>query len=87
MNVVMLLFPHLTQLDLTGPYEVFGRFPELALHLTWKTLEPVDDARGLRLTPTTTFADCPQADILFVPGGPGQLQLMQDEETLNFLRQ
>jgi len=87
MNVVMLLFPHLTQLDLTGPYEVFGRFPELSLHLTWKTLESVDDARGLRLTPTTTFADCPQADILFVPGGPGQLQLMQDEETLNFLRQ
>jgi len=41
----------------------------------------------LRLLPTTTFANAPQADILFVPGGPGQMALMDDAETLGFLRQ
>lgn len=86
MNVVMLLYPRLTQLDLTGPFEVLARCPELVVHLAWKTAEPVVDGAGLRLLPSVTFADCPQADILFVPGGPGQVDLMEDEETLQFLQ-
>jgi cyclohexyl-isocyanide hydratase len=86
MHVAMLLYPRLTQLDLTGPFEVFARFRELELHLVWKTADPVKDGNGLTILPSTTFADCPQADILFVPGGPGQAALMEDEETLAFLR-
>jgi cyclohexyl-isocyanide hydratase len=86
MDVVMLLYPRLTQLDLTGPFEVFGRYPELKLHLAWKSLDPIADGAGLRLLPTVTFADAPQADILFVPGGPGQIDLMMDDEVLGFLR-
>lgn len=86
MNIVMLLYPRLTQLDLTGPFEVFARFPELKTHLAWKTREPVADGSGLHLVPTATLATAPQADILFVPGGPGQIDLMADGEVLDFLR-
>lgn len=86
MHVVMLAFPKMTQLDLTGPFEVFTRFRELKVDLVWKTLDPVTDGSGLRLLPSRSFADCPQADILFVPGGPGQMALMEDVETLDFLR-
>lgn len=86
MQVVMLAFPRMTQLDLTGPFEVFTRFKELKVDLVWKNLDPVVDGSGLRLLPSRTFADCPQADILFVPGGPGQMALMEDRETLDFLR-
>ncbi|QCI62871.1 DJ-1/PfpI family protein [Phreatobacter stygius] len=86
MHVVMLAFPRMTQLDLTGPFEVFTRFKELQVDLVWKTAGPVTDASGLRLVPSKTFADCPPADILFVPGGPGQMALMEDQETLDFLR-
>jgi len=86
MNVVMLMYPGMTQLDLTGPFEVFSRFKELQLHLAWKSLDPVTDISGLRLLPTTTLEACPQADILFVPGGPGQIALMDDTEVLGFLR-
>ena len=43
MQVVMLLYPRLTQLDLTGPYEVLARFEELTLHLVWKNLDAVTD--------------------------------------------
>jgi len=85
-RVVMLAYPRLTQLDLTGPYEVFSRVPELALSLAWKTLDPITDANGFRILPTTTLADAPAADVLFVPGGPGQLELMDDDEVLGFLR-
>jgi len=86
MNVVMLLYPGLTQLDLTGPFEVLGRVAELSVHLAWKTGEPVADANGLKLLPTTSFDACPPADILFVPGGPGQMQMMEDEQVIAFLR-
>ncbi|WP_262267350.1 DJ-1/PfpI family protein [Microvirga yunnanensis] len=86
MHVVMLAYPCMTQLDLTGPFEVFARFEELSLHLAWKSSDPVVDGSGLGLIPTTTFADCPQADILFGPGGPGQINLMADREVLTFLQ-
>jgi cyclohexyl-isocyanide hydratase len=86
MHVVMLLYPRFQQLDLTGPFEVFARFEELNLHLVWKTLDPVIDVNGLRILPTDTLAGSPQADIVFVPGGPGQISLMEDKEVLSFLR-
>src|ERR1700738_4973089 len=84
MQVVLLLYPRLTQIDLAGPYDVLARFEELTLHLVWKNLDLVTDSGGLRLLPARAFADCPQADILFVPGGPGQISLMEDKEVLSF---
>ncbi|HEV7259875.1 MAG TPA: DJ-1/PfpI family protein [Bosea sp. (in: a-proteobacteria)] len=86
MHVVMLLYPNLTQLDLTGPYEVLARYKELSLHLVWKDVEPVRDGSGLRILPSCSFADCPQADILFVPGGLGIAALLEDQQVLDFLR-
>jgi len=80
------LMPGVTQLDLTGPYEVFARLPGAELHLLWKTLDPVRSDRGLALLPTTTFADCPPLDLICVPGGPGVNALLTDREMLRFLR-
>jgi cyclohexyl-isocyanide hydratase len=85
-HIGMLLYPGLTQLDLTGPFEVLHRIPDAKVHLLWKTRDPVTADSGLTLTPSTTLADCPQLDVLFVPGGAGQLALMQDGEVLAFLR-
>ncbi len=85
-QIGLLLFPNLTQLDLTGPYEVFARMPGAKVHLVWKTREPVTCDRGLTMLPTMSFADCPQLDVICVPGGPGQIDLMDDGETLDFLR-
>ena len=82
----LLLFPNVTQLDMTGPAEVFGMVPDSKLHLIWKTLDPVATAKGWTINPTTTFADCPQLDVICVPGGSGQIALMDDADTLAFLR-
>jgi cyclohexyl-isocyanide hydratase len=82
----LLLFPNMTQLDLTGPFEVFARMPEVTTHLLWKDLAPVRTDRGLTIVPTATFRDCPALDLLCVPGGPGQVALMDDAEVLGFLR-
>ncbi len=86
MRVLMLAFPRMTQLDLTGPFEVFSRFPEVTVDIAWKTTRPVEDANGLKIVPSVKLKKAAQADILFVPGGPGQMALMQDDEVLDFLR-
>ncbi|PWC37080.1 DJ-1/PfpI family protein [Azospirillum sp. TSO22-1] len=83
----LLLLPRLTQLDLTGPYEVLARVPGAKVHLIWKTLDPVTADTGLRILPTTTFAECPDLDLLLVPGGAGVNELMGDAEALAFLRE
>ncbi|WP_417465670.1 DJ-1/PfpI family protein [Kordiimonas sp.] len=80
------LFPQLTQLDFAGPFEVFSHVPGGEVHLVAKTLEPVAADTGLKLTPTTTFEDCPQLDVLCVPGGPYVDYLFDDQPTLEFLR-
>lgn len=86
MRIGLLLFPDLTQLDLTGPAEVFGRLPGCEVVFLWKTRDPVRSDGGLSLLPTATFAECGALDVICVPGGPGQVALMDDAETLDFLR-
>ena len=85
-QIGLLLFPNVTQLDLTGPAEVFGQIPGSAVHLLWKTATPIATTKGWQIVPTTTFAECPQLDVICVPGGPGQNDIMQDDEVLDFLR-
>ena len=84
--VGLLVFPRVQQLDLTGPYEVFASMPETRVELISKTLEAVVSATGLTLTPTVTFATCPQLDVLCVPGGAGVNALLTDSETLTFVK-
>src|SRR5262245_30583403 len=86
LSIGLVLFPKLTQLDLTGPLEVFSRVPGATVHLLWKDKKPVASDKGFAIVPTTSFADCPKLDVICVPGGPGQVDLMDDKETLDFLR-
>lgn len=85
-QIGILLYPDVTQLDATGPAQVLSRLPESRLHMIWKTREPVPTDSGFSIVPTTSFADCPQLDVICVPGGVGQAALMNDPETLDFLR-
>ncbi len=86
LEIGFLVFPEVQQLDLTGPYEVFTALPGAAVHLVWKTLGPVISSTRLALQPTLTMAECPQLDVICVPGGAGINRLLEDEETLAFLR-
>ncbi|CAA9453538.1 MAG: ThiJ/PfpI family protein, partial [uncultured Rubrobacteraceae bacterium] len=85
LSVGMILFPDLTQLDLTGPYEVFARTPGTEVHLLASSPEPVRSEWGLAIVPDSTFSEAPGLDVLFVPGGPGVGPTMEDEEVLGFL--
>jgi cyclohexyl-isocyanide hydratase len=85
-HIGLLLFPDITQLDMTGPYEVFIKFPDVKVHLIWKTREAVTAGGGMQIMPTMTFAECPQLDLICVPGGAGMNALLNDAETLDFIR-
>lgn len=86
-TIGMLIFPRLTQLDFTGPFEVFARIPGAKVHVLWKRIEPVVSDRSLAILPTTTLDDCPPLDVLCIPGGPGQVAMMDDERIITFVRE
>ena len=86
LQIGLVIFPKVTQLDMTGPLQVFSSLPGAKVHLIWKRIEPVASDAVLTLTPTTTFADCPQLDVICVPGGAGTDDMVNDSEMLDFLR-
>jgi cyclohexyl-isocyanide hydratase len=86
LQIGLAIFPKVTQLDLTGPLQVFSGVPGAKVHLIWKRIEPVPSDSVLTLRPTTTFADCPQLDVICVPGGAGSNDMVNDADMLDFLR-
>ena len=86
LQIGILIFPNVTQLDFTGPLQVFSSLPNTTVHLIWKRIEPVTSDTVLTMTPTVSFADCPQLDVICVPGGAGTDDMVNDEEMLQFLR-
>ncbi|KQO72264.1 DJ-1/PfpI family protein [Methylobacterium sp. Leaf89] len=86
LTIGLLAFPDVQQLDLTAPYEVFVGIPEARVHLVAADRAPVTSSTGLVLAPTLAMADCPQLDVLCVPGGLGVNRLMRDAAVLAFLR-
>lgn len=84
--IACVLFPDFTQLDLTGPYEVFHRLPDAEVQLVAATAEPVASEGGLAIVPTLTFAELGGCNVLFVPGGPGVNAAMLDEELVSFVQ-
>ena len=86
LQIGIVVFPKVTQLDFTGPLQVFSSLPGATVHLIWKRIEQVQSDSVLTVMPTITFADCPQLDVICVPGGAGTDDMVVDEEILAFLR-
>ena len=74
------------RLDMTGPYEVLARLPNTTVDLVARTRDPVTTDRGMQIVPTVTNADCPPLDVVMVPGGPGQQDLMGGVGALRDIR-
>jgi len=87
LHIGSLLFEGVDQIDLTGPFEVLSRIPNATYRIYGKTVATVRDIKGLRLAPDAALAEAPPLDVLHVPGGFGQEALMDDAETLDWIRQ
>lgn len=86
-HIAMLLYPNLTLLDLVGPQACFSALG-MSIHLVWKDRGPITSDTGIIVTPTMTFAECPEdLEILFVPGSStGTAPAARDPEVIAFLR-
>jgi putative intracellular protease/amidase len=86
MRIGFVIYPRFTALDAVGPYEVLSR---IGGEVVWTAPEagPVETDAGATLVAGVSLDDCPELDVLLVPGGPGQEDLMDDEGVLGFLRE
>lgn len=85
-QIVFVLFPGVTQLDMTGPAQVLSRIPGGTVAVAARTLDPVGTDSGFALVPTAIFDNVPQSDILCVPGGHGVTEALGDHATVDFIR-
>lgn len=86
LQIGIVVFPKVTQLDFTGPLQVFSSLADTNVHLIWKRIEPVASDTVLTVLPTASFADCPPLDVICVPGGAGTDDMVVDAEMLGFVR-
>ncbi len=85
-NVVFVLFDNVTQLDFSGPVQFLSRLPGATTHVVSKDGKAVTTDCGFSILPTASFASCPQADIICVPGGHGVRDAIADEAIVDFVR-
>jgi cyclohexyl-isocyanide hydratase len=86
-NIIFVLFDNVTQLDFSGPVQFLSRMPGAKIFVASKDGAPVTTDCGFSILPTTSFADCPQADIICVPGGHGVREAIADTAIVEFVRQ
>ncbi len=87
MQIAFLLFPGMTQLDMTGPAQFLARLPGASVHHVAGSLDPVPTDAGFAILPTATYAEVPAPEILCVPGGIGVASVMNDAAAMDWLRQ
>jgi len=95
-RVGILIFPNVEVLDFCGPFEVFSvtRLDEarrreepspFEVCLIAQESEVVVATGGLRIIPDFTLQNCPDLDILVVPGGWGTRKEIQNTQLLDWI--
>jgi putative intracellular protease/amidase len=74
LSVAIAIYPGVELLDFAGPGEVFSsahvdREPAFRVFTVAATHEPLLSQGFVKLTPTYSVADCPETDIVVIPGG------------------
>ena len=85
-HIGLLLFPEMTQIDFTEPYEVFARLPDTVVHVVAKTARSGADRPRAGAASDVTCDDCPELDVIVVPGGPGTSTSSRTKSCSNFCR-
>ena len=85
-EVVFALYPRITQLDFTGPYEVFSRLPGARCTLASVSAGTIAAEGGLTFGNVVSLASVQHCGLLCVPGGFGTVQALSDQEYLSHLR-
>jgi transcriptional regulator GlxA family with amidase domain len=87
-TIGIVLFDDTEELDWAGPWEVLtaGAKDGDRVITVAETLEPVRCAKGLRVLPDNSFDDCPELDVILVPGGLGTRAERLNPAMVDFVR-
>jgi cyclohexyl-isocyanide hydratase len=85
-SVVFALYAEVTQLDFTGPFEVFARLPQARCVLASVTGGTVEADGGITFAGVVPLADISECALLCVPGGFGTVSALEDQDYLRELR-
>jgi cyclohexyl-isocyanide hydratase len=80
--IVFALYPRITQLDFTGPFEVFSRLPGARCVLASVAGGAIQADGGLTFTGVVKLADVRECSLLCVPGGFGTVAALEDRAFL-----
>ncbi|MBS4201272.1 DJ-1/PfpI family protein [Bacillus sp. FJAT-49732] len=90
-NVAILIFDNVEVLDFTGPFEVFitgsNRGKDFKVYTVAEHDRPIIALGNLSINPTYTIYNCPNPDILIIPGGWGSRKEMQNEIITKWIRE
>lgn len=89
-TIGILIFPQVEELDFVAPYEVVSYINKITPASTQVFIiadgnMPVQAFNGLKIIPDITIGECPQLDVLIVPGGKGRNVAMQDTAIKGFI--
>ena len=84
--VIFALYPRVTQLDFTGPFEVFARLPGARCRLASVAGGEIHGDGGIVFADVARLSDISECALLCVPGGFGTVAAMEDKLYLNELR-
>jgi transcriptional regulator GlxA family with amidase domain len=84
--VVFALYPRITQLDFTGPYEVFARLPGAQCILASASGGDLEADGGITFTRVRRLAEVERCALICVPGGFGTIEAMEDQELIAQIR-
>jgi transcriptional regulator GlxA family with amidase domain len=92
-NVAILIFDDVEVLDFCGPFEVFGVAGEIGpdhpfnVYTIAEKRDPIRARNGLSVNPNYTITNCPDPDIILVPGGRGTRTQIYNTTLLEWLQQ
>lgn len=90
-TIGVLLFPQVEELDFVGPFEVLSYINKIKpestkVLLIAESAAPVEAYNGMKVIPDMTIENCPQLDILVVPGGKGRYAAMKNTVIQEFIK-
>lgn len=91
LKIALLAYDGVEELDLVGPYEVFGCAADqqkgsCQVRVVAETKQPITCINGLVLLPHEDFSDFTQPDILIIPGGNGSRIQAERASVIDWVR-
>ncbi|TGN41167.1 DJ-1/PfpI family protein [Marinobacter confluentis] len=84
-NIVIPVFPGVTQLDFTGPAQMFAYVPDAKTCVVAESSDTIQTDSGFGVVPGYDFENCPQADLICIPGGPGVFEAINNQALIAFV--